>query len=82
MASESWKKKKNPFFLFILSLIIRIDFVFRRAVAQRCPNPPMKNLISLGGQHQGVYGLPNCLVLKHQLCDYVRRLLNHAAYTK
>lgn len=29
-------------------------FVFvRRAVAQRCPSPPMKKLISVGGQHQG-----------------------------
>lgn len=27
---------------------------FLRAVAQRCPDPPMKNLISFGGQHQGV----------------------------
>lgn len=27
----------------------------RRAVAQRCPSPPMKNLISVGGQHQGIY---------------------------
>ncbi|XP_010789585.1 palmitoyl-protein thioesterase 1-like [Notothenia coriiceps] len=26
---------------------------FLRAVAQRCPSPPMKNLISVGGQHQG-----------------------------
>ncbi|TNN57356.1 Palmitoyl-protein thioesterase 1 [Liparis tanakae] len=26
--------------------------VTRRAVAQRCPSPPMKNLISVGGQHQ------------------------------
>jgi palmitoyl-protein thioesterase len=32
----------------------------RRAVAQRCPDPPMLSLVSLGGQHQGVYGLPNC----------------------
>ncbi|XP_043280933.1 palmitoyl-protein thioesterase 1 [Venturia canescens] len=55
---------------------------FLRAVAQRCPNPPMRKLISLGGQHQGVYGLPNCAVLEHKLCDYMRRLLNHAAYTK
>lgn len=22
-------------------------------MAQRCPSPPMKNLISVGGQHQG-----------------------------
>ena len=26
----------------------------RRAVAQRCPVPPMHNLISVGGQHQGL----------------------------
>ena len=26
---------------------------FSRAVAQRCPTPPMLNLISFGGQHQG-----------------------------
>ena len=29
---------------------------FLRALVQRCPNPPMRNLISFGGQHQGVYG--------------------------
>lgn len=28
-------------------------FLHRRAVAQRCPSPPMLNLISVGGQHQG-----------------------------
>ena len=28
---------------------------FLRAVAQRCPNK-MRTLISVGGQHQGVYG--------------------------
>lgn len=53
---------------------------FLRAVAQRCPNPPMRNLISLGGQHQGVYGLPHCLYPKHRWCDYVRKLLNTGAY--
>uniref|UniRef100_A0A673LD10 Palmitoyl-protein thioesterase 1 n=1 Tax=Sinocyclocheilus rhinocerous TaxID=307959 RepID=A0A673LD10_9TELE len=26
---------------------------FLRAVVQRCPDPPIKNLISVGGQHQG-----------------------------
>ena len=25
----------------------------RRAIVQKCPNPPMKNLVSIGGQHQG-----------------------------
>ena len=28
---------------------------FLRAVAQRCPQG-MKNLVTFGGQHQGVYG--------------------------
>ena len=50
-----------------------------RAVAQRCPQG-MKNLITFGGQHQGVYGLPKCGA-NHIICDYVRRLLNYGAYT-
>lgn len=53
---------------------------FLRAVAQRCPNPPMKNLISIGGQHQGVFGLPSCPSLSSKTCEYFRKLLNHAAY--
>lgn len=28
-------------------------FIYSRAVAQRCPDPPMHNLVSIGGQHQG-----------------------------
>ncbi|KAK0174038.1 hypothetical protein PV328_007156 [Microctonus aethiopoides] len=55
---------------------------FLRAIAQRCPTPQMKNLISLGGQHQGVYGLPNCGSIHHPLCDYLRKMLNYGAYTK
>jgi palmitoyl-protein thioesterase len=41
----------------------------------------MRNLISVGGQHQGVYGFPRCPYdeLK-SVCDYVRRLLNLGAY--
>ncbi|CAH0546472.1 unnamed protein product [Brassicogethes aeneus] len=53
---------------------------FLRALVQRCSAAKVKNLISLGGQHQGVYGLPNCGSLSHPTCDYFRRLLNHAAY--
>jgi len=53
---------------------------FLRAVAQRCPDPPMLNLISVGGQHQGVYGLPHCPGNSSTICDYVRRLLNYGAY--
>ncbi|XP_070555652.1 palmitoyl-protein thioesterase 1-like [Ptychodera flava] len=53
---------------------------FLRAVAQRCPNPPMHNLISFGGQHQGVYGFPHCPGNSSTVCDYVRELLNLGAY--
>ncbi|XP_033123697.1 palmitoyl-protein thioesterase 1-like [Anneissia japonica] len=55
---------------------------FLRAVAQRCPKPPMHNLISVGGQHQGVYGFPRCPGNNLTLCDYVRKLLNIGAYVE
>ena len=33
---------------------------FLRGLAQRCPSPRMRTLISIGGQHRGIYGLPVC----------------------
>ncbi|KAM8719310.1 hypothetical protein ACLKA7_011943 [Drosophila subpalustris] len=53
---------------------------FLRALAQRCPMPPMRTLISLGGQHQGIFGLPKCPTLKAKSCEYLSELLNYAAY--
>lgn len=53
---------------------------FLRAVAQRCPELPMRNLISVGGQHQGVFGFPRCPGESEKFCDYVRKLLNIGAY--
>ncbi|XP_013775536.1 palmitoyl-protein thioesterase 1-like [Limulus polyphemus] len=53
---------------------------FLRAVAQRCPTPPMVNLITFGGQHQGVYGFPRCPGDNSTICDYIRKLLNYGAY--
>uniref|UniRef100_A0A1I8IW66 Palmitoyl-protein thioesterase 1 n=1 Tax=Macrostomum lignano TaxID=282301 RepID=A0A1I8IW66_9PLAT len=53
---------------------------FLRALVQRCPNPPMRNLVSIGGQHQGVYGFPRCPGTNVTLCNYVRELLNLGAY--
>ncbi|KAJ1350234.1 Palmitoyl-protein thioesterase 1 [Parelaphostrongylus tenuis] len=52
---------------------------FLRAVAQRCPDPPMKNLISVGGQHQGIFGMPYCLG-DWWLCNAIRKLLDIGAY--
>merc|ERR1712141_902715 len=52
---------------------------FMRAIAEICPHG-MKKLISFGGQHQGIYGLPNCPGENHIICDYIRRMLNYGAY--
>ena len=55
---------------------------FLRALAQRCPlrenGIKLGNLVSLGGQHQGVYGLPKCS--SPMLCRYIRYLLTKGAY--
>lgn len=53
---------------------------FLRALAQRYPDPPMRNLISIGGQHQGIYGFPRCPLNVTSICDEIRRLLNLGAY--
>jgi len=54
---------------------------FLRAVAQRCSSPRMNNLISLGGQHQGVFGIPSCPSLSYKACENIRLLLNSVAYS-
>jgi palmitoyl-protein thioesterase len=54
---------------------------FLRAVAQRCPSPRMRNLITVGSQHQGVFGFPNCPGEINFYCDIVRDLLNYGVYT-
>merc|ERR1719420_1625635 len=55
---------------------------FLRAVAQRCPNPPMKNLVTIAGQHQGVFGIPGCPGESQQLCNIMRELLYLGAYNE
>jgi len=52
---------------------------FLMAVAERCPDLGMKNLITFGGQLQGVFGLPNCAA-DNAICEEIRRLLNLGAY--
>lgn len=55
---------------------------FMRGLIQRCPfrenGIKVKNFISLGGQHQGVFGLPDCP--EKTFCDYIRYVLSTAAY--
>ncbi|CAJ0581973.1 unnamed protein product, partial [Mesorhabditis spiculigera] len=54
--------------------------LFVRALAERCPDPPVKNLVSIGGPHQGIYGFPYCIG-PTAICDSVRHLLEYGAYT-
>ena len=49
-------------------------------MAQRCPNPPMKNLVTMGAQHQGVFGIPRCPGESVALCNIMRELLYIGAY--
>lgn len=53
---------------------------FLRAYVERYNNPPVYNLISFGGQHQGVFGLPNCLAPANPECEEIRLVLSEAAY--
>jgi len=53
---------------------------FLRAYIQRFNNPPVYNLISVGGQHQGVYGFPKCPGANLTLCEWVRELLDLGVY--
>lgn len=57
-------------------------FVCSRGLIQRCPQAKVINFISLGGQHQGVFGVPACPVSSHTICKFYRSTLNFFAYTK
>ena len=53
-----------------------------RGLAQRCPDPPAKSLITLGAPSNGIFGVPDCeqFTESYQLCELVRRVLNLAAF--
>jgi len=53
---------------------------FLRAYVERCNDPPIYNLLSVGGQHQGVFGFPKCPGNNSVACETVRKLLNLGAY--
>jgi len=52
---------------------------FLRAYVQRCNDPPVFNLITLGGQHRGIFGFPHCPG-DYTICEMIRRLLDIGAY--
>lgn len=54
-----------------------------RGIAQMCPDPPMINLISLGGPHQGVYQYPRCEQYFGELkCQLLKYKFNLLAYSR
>jgi len=53
---------------------------FLRAYIERCNFPPVYNLITFGGQHQGVYGFPKCPAQSSEICEWIRELLAIGAY--
>jgi len=55
---------------------------FLRAYIEKYNNPPVYNFVSVGGQHQGIYGLPKCIGANHTLCEMMRDLLDLGAYVE
>ncbi len=51
-----------------------------RAYVQRCNNPPVKTLITMGGQHLGVSEVPGCIGPNLPLCKQMAELLGKGAY--
>lgn len=54
---------------------------FFRAIAQRCPTPPINYLLTFGSQHQGVYGIPKCPGEGAIVCNFGRKLFNYGVYS-
>jgi len=53
---------------------------FLRAYVERFNSPPVHNLVSVGGQHQGVYGMPRCFANDSEICNLIREMLNIGVY--
>ena len=53
---------------------------FLRAYVEQYNSPPVSNLVTMGGQHQGVFGIPDCSAANHTLCEIMRRMLDLGAY--
>eukprot|EP01124_Arcella_intermedia_P031595 TRINITY_DN7179_c0_g1_i1.p1 TRINITY_DN7179_c0_g1~~TRINITY_DN7179_c0_g1_i1.p1 ORF type:complete len:297 (-),score=46.37 TRINITY_DN7179_c0_g1_i1:63-866(-) len=53
---------------------------FLRAYVERCNDPPVLNLITMGGQHQGVADIPGCTSINETVCSLVESALAFGAY--
>jgi len=55
---------------------------FLRAYVERCNDPPVHNLITMGGQHQGISDFPECVYVNTTICETVEDLLALGAYNE
>jgi len=53
---------------------------FLRAYVERCNNPPVYNLVTMGGQHQGIAELPQCTAANWTICEFIQQLMAYGAY--
>lgn len=53
---------------------------FMRAYVERCNDPPVYNLITMGGQHQGVADIPSCTSVNTSICNFIEEILDYGAY--
>jgi len=53
---------------------------FLRAYVERCNDPPVYNLITMGGQHQGVADIPDCTSVNETICSIIEEALGLGAY--
>ncbi len=53
-----------------------------RYYLQKYNNPPIRSYISWGSPHQGVFGIPACLISRLQWLDKIDKILPHILYSK
>ena len=53
---------------------------FLRGYVEMFNDPPVINLVTLGGQHMGVYGIPDCNAPDYTICEWVRELMDVGVY--
>lgn len=70
---------------FLVHLNISVTeafFINRRALAQVCAYPPMKNMISLGAPQNGLHAFPTCERRFGQFCGPLHWAISTGAYTQ
>lgn len=77
-----WERSPKCLIPKVIEPSLPISLAHRRAIVQRCKTVKIFNLISVGGQHQGVFGFPHCPGNNSELCEIVRKMLNLGAYFK